>query len=207
MVTRERSDFATTFYKFAQILKIAREYRICAPLLILAHRKSEEYPETMKHFDSLFERFFIITFLTSHIVVSFLFVDLYPFTSMPMFSAKPTELFRFEVKASDGTSLPTSWFGMDQRDVANPSPRLGLALPPSLCDDLSVFIEKDEEAKKTLIIDSIRRGMADPHVQQYLSNANLSGPRELTISLERLFFDHTDEVVKNQQINSWTVPF
>jgi hypothetical protein len=78
------------------------------------------------------EAFFVLCFTVLNLVVPLTFKDLFPFTVMPMFSDAPRELWRLEVFDPEGNRLPKRAFSCSDLYLANPHPRIGVRLPPTL---------------------------------------------------------------------------
>ncbi len=148
---------------------------------------------------------FIILFFSAHLSVSYLFADLYPFSSMPMFSSNQREILRFRVTTPEDETLPSGWFGLDSRDVANNSARLGLTVPPSLCDDFSAFLRQDERNRERVIRESITKGLTDPYVAYKVNEAVKNLPRELLVTFEKLSVEPSDLRVKHIKVGEWKI--
>lgn len=74
---------------------------------------------------------FIVLFVCAHALVAPLVVDLYPLSTMPMFSDRTRAITEVEVFAPDGQPLRAASFGLGSSYLANPSPRYGISPPVS----------------------------------------------------------------------------
>jgi hypothetical protein len=75
---------------------------------------------------------FVVCFVVLQAVLPLLFTDLFPFSTMPMFSDAPRELWQLEVFDPDGRRLAASSFSVHSLYVANPRPRIGVHLPSTV---------------------------------------------------------------------------
>ena len=81
------------------------------------------------------ERWVWAVVVFGQLILAPLFVDLFPFSSMPMFSAAPSRLFALQIMDEHGRTLPLSKFGIEPVYLANPNPRIGMRNPGSLILD------------------------------------------------------------------------
>jgi hypothetical protein len=73
------------------------------------------------------------------LVLAPFFVDLFPFSTMPMFSAAPRQLLGLEILDEQSRRLPLNRFGIRTVYLANPRPRVGLRDPGAvLLDDFEL---------------------------------------------------------------------
>ncbi len=94
------------------------------------------------------ERKAIIGFLLLAALIPIFTPDLFPFSSMPMFSDAPQSLSLFEVYDSTGARLDESRFGLQSNYLANPAPRLSAGLPETL--EMHGRLVSDEELRDYL---------------------------------------------------------
>jgi hypothetical protein len=73
-----------------------------------------------------FELSFIGIFLFGHLVIAPLVVDLYPFSTFPMFSDKIRQANMTVVLGPGGERLDPVRFALGPNDLANPAPRQGV---------------------------------------------------------------------------------
>jgi hypothetical protein len=120
---------------------------------------------------------FVVGFVVLNTLLPLLFTDLFPFSTMPMFSDAPHELWQLRVFDPGGRLLPESTFSVAGLYVANPRPRIGVRLPFTVN-------RPDGSASQAEITEAVQRGLAQhpelPYVEvvQLRIGAVLKGSRE-----------------------------
>ena len=69
--------------------------------------------------------------LLLNLVIPLFVPDLYPFSTMPMFSSSPERISRVRVFGPQGEELNPYLFRLNTENFANPAPRIGVVFPAS----------------------------------------------------------------------------
>ena len=119
-----------------------------------------------------------------------LFVDLFPFSSMPMFSAAPSRLLGLQILDEDGRPLPLNRFGIEPVYLANPRPRIGMRNAGSL------------------ILDAFELRALEPLVRSRLGRAGLPSAVQLRRNILELNGGDALQVVAHDEltVTQGTVP-
>lgn len=74
---------------------------------------------------------FMALVLALNLVIPLFNPDLYPFSSMPMFSSSPLRISQVRVLDPGGEELSLYGFRLNSENFANPAPRIGVRFPAS----------------------------------------------------------------------------
>lgn len=118
------------------------------------------------------EKGVIVAFAAAQLVLAPLATDLYPFSTMPMFSERPTARTSIAIFDPAGAPLDPALFHLQDNDFANPSPRHGLRPPATHVTPGQLVGEATLRAAVQAGLE--RHGLAHPYVDVH---QRIVGPR------------------------------